>query len=96
MSRNPTRAQIRANVRDEVYEQRKRKARTGRELLDAAQDLLLAELTDLAIVNPDAEDEACRRLAEDMESIARDTRKETERERKTQLALREQERRQGR
>ncbi|MCF6467427.1 hypothetical protein FAF44_03230 [Nonomuraea sp. MG754425] len=96
MSRQPTRAEARAAQRNEVYEQRKREARTGRDLLVAAFALLRAELTDLATVNPDAEDQACHNLAQQTEDIAYETRKEADRERKTRLALQAEARRQRR
>ncbi|MEV4078923.1 hypothetical protein AB0J43_01350 [Nonomuraea fuscirosea] len=85
----PTRAETRAEVRDQVYAERKAEATTGRELLSAAVDFLRAELTDLATVNPAREDEACRQLAEDIQAIAYDTRKEADSERKNQITIRQ-------
>ncbi|MEU7857867.1 hypothetical protein [Nonomuraea sp. NPDC049141] len=85
-----TRAQIRQEARDEEYERRKNKATTGRELLDAALDLLLAELTDLSKLLARREDEACRDLAQSIESIANETRKEADDERKNQVTVRQQ------
>ncbi|MGR6921102.1 hypothetical protein ACU635_43260 [[Actinomadura] parvosata] len=84
-----TRAQIRQEVRDETYRERKAEATTGRELLSAALDFLRAELTDLATVNPGREDEACRQLAADIETAAYDTRKEADSERKNQITIRQ-------
>ncbi|MEV0236843.1 hypothetical protein [Nonomuraea sp. NPDC050786] len=90
MAPRVTRAQVRIEIRDEVYEQRKRDATTGRELLIAALDLMLAEMTDLAKLLPARADEACRDLAEDIEKVAYDTRKEADDERKNQITIRQQ------
>ncbi|TYB71284.1 hypothetical protein FXF51_02295 [Nonomuraea sp. PA05] len=85
----PTRAQIRQEVRDEEYKRLKNKATTGRELLYAALDFLLAELTDLAKLQSAREDKVCRELVEDIEKVAYDTRKEADDERKNQITIRQ-------
>ncbi|MEW1842643.1 hypothetical protein AB0392_32265 [Nonomuraea angiospora] len=90
MARRITRADVRLEARDEVYNQRKRDATTGRELLAAALDLMLAEMTDLSKLNAPREDEACRDLARSIEAIAYETRKEADDERKNQITVRQQ------
>lgn len=75
MARKPSKAARRAHR----YELRKHAARTGRQLLDAAIDLLLADLTTLKDLDPAKADNACRHLAAQIEAIAQDTAREVAR-----------------
>jgi RNA polymerase-interacting CarD/CdnL/TRCF family regulator len=72
MGRKPSKA-VRRLAR---YQQRKQAAETGRQLLDAAWDLMLAALTGLAKADPAKADGACRDLAHQLETVAIDIGKE--------------------
>lgn len=69
----------RAERRVQRFRDRQRTARTGRQLLDVAWDWLLAEMTALGKIAPEAEDRACRDLADQIESVAISTAQEVAR-----------------
>ncbi|MFI6813307.1 hypothetical protein ACIBG7_12890 [Nonomuraea sp. NPDC050328] len=64
------------NGSERRYLRRAKTAKDGRDVLQAAWGWLLAELTDLAHLNPTRADAARRDLAEQLCHIARDTLKE--------------------